>query len=67
MINIILNAPNKRISVETSDYATMSEILFDFCKMMSIQGHSKKDIIKELQDAIVKLEADEIISDIGEL
>lgn len=67
MISIILNAPNKRISVETNDYATMSEILFDFCKMMSIQGHSKKDIIKELQDAIIKLEADEIISDIGEL
>lgn len=67
MINIILNTPSKKVSIETSDYTTMSEVLLDFCKIMGIQGHSKKDIIKELQDAIIKLEADEIISDVGEI
>lgn len=66
-MNLILNTPGKRVNVESSDYITLSEIICDFCRVLSIQGYSKRDIVKELQDTIVKLEADEIISDIGEL
>lgn len=66
-MNLILNTPGKRVNVESSDYTTLSELICDFCRILGIQGYGKKDIIKELQDAIVKLEADEIISDIGEL
>lgn len=66
-MNLILNTPGKRVNVESNDYITLSEIICDFCRVLSIQGYSKRDIVKELQDTIVKLEADEIISDIGEL
>lgn len=66
-MNLILNTPGKRVNVESSDYTTLSELIHDFCRILGIQGHSKKDIVKELQDTIVRLEADEIISDIGEL
>lgn len=66
-MNLILNTPDKRVSVESSDYTTLSEMICDFCKILSIQGYSKRDIVKELQDTIVKLEADEIISNVGEL
>lgn len=66
-MNLILNTPGKRVNVESSDYITLSELICDFCRILGIQGYSKKDIVKELQDTIVRLEADEIISDVGEL
>lgn len=66
-MNLILNTPGKRVSVESSDYTTLSELICDFCRILSIQGYNKRDIVKELQDTIVKLEADEIISDVGEI
>lgn len=66
-MNLILNTPGKRVNIESGDYTTLSELICDFCKILGIQGYSKRDIVKELQDTIVKLEADEIISDIGEL
>lgn len=66
-MNLILNTSDKKVSIKSSDYTALSEIICDFCRMLSIQGYSKKDIVKKLQDTIDKLEADEIISDIGEL
>lgn len=66
-MNLILNTSSKRVSIESNDYTTLSELICDFCKILSIQGYSKRDIVKELQDTIVKLEADEIISNVGEL
>lgn len=66
-MNLILNTPGKRVSIESSDYTTLSELICDFCKVLGIQGYNKRDIVKELQDTIVRLEADEIISDVGEL
>jgi hypothetical protein len=66
-MNLILNTPGKRVSIESSDYTTLSELICDFCRVLGIQGYNKRDIVKELQDTIVKLEADEIISDVGEI
>lgn len=66
-MNLILNTPGKRVSIESSDYTTLSELICDFCRVLGIQGYNKRDIVKELQDTIVRLEADEIISDVGEL
>ena len=66
-MNLILNTPGKSVNVKSSDYTTLSELICDFCRILGIQGYSKKDIVKELQDTVVRLEADEIISDIGEL
>ena len=63
-MNLIFNTPSKRVNIESSDYTTLSELICDFCKMLSIQGYSKKEIIKELRDTIVSLEADELIRDI---
>lgn len=66
-MNLILNTPGKRVSIESSDYTTLSELICDFCRVLGIQGYNKRDIVKELQNTIVRLEADEIISDVGEL
>lgn len=47
-MNLILNTSDKKVSIKSSDYTALSEIICDFCRMLSIQGYSKKDIVKKI-------------------